>query len=247
MGTCIVGGMSKGAARKSDPELSVRLHDAVTGFSVGLALLRGAVDGNASQAVQILDESLARLKGLSQGLAGASNPSSPPAHLESALLREAELLGLHLDLELIGRTAWLPPNQSELLHLVIREALRNTRRHSGTRRCRVKLDLSTCPFVVQVRDWGSGLLFGARPASGIALLQSLAAEMGCRLTMGSQPGLGTDLFLVGPACACGGKATPTEVREQFAARSQDPEKTPQDANKTPADAKLLTSKSRLVR
>jgi signal transduction histidine kinase len=244
VGICIVGDMPSRTARKAYPELSARLHDAATGIAIGLSLLKGATDGNAGQALHILDESLGSLKRLSQGVATAVSPSSPLLRIESALARQAEVLGLDLDLDLTGSTEWLPRNQSELLRLVIREALRNVRRHSGSKRCRVKLDLSTCPFVVQIRDWGSGILSGTRPSSGIALLQSLAAEIGCQLTVSSQPGLGTDLLLVGPACACEGKAARLSVRDQRPARSQDAEKTPQDANKSAVDAQSRTENSR---
>lgn len=243
----IVGGMPNRTARKAYPELSARLHDAATGFAVGLSLLKGATDGNSGQALHILNESLGSLKRLSQGVASAARPSSPHPRIESALAREAEALGLDLEVDLTGRAEWLPPNQSELLRLVIHEALRNTRRHSGTRRCRVKLDLSICPFVLQIRDWGSGILSGTRPNSGIALLQSLAAEMGCQLTLSSQPGFGTEILLVGPTCACNGQAKALGVREQPEARAQDAEKTPQDANKSPLDTQLPSYDSRLDR
>jgi signal transduction histidine kinase len=240
----IVGDMPDRTARNAYPALSARLHDAATGFAIGLSLLKGATGSNSSQALHILDESLGSLKRLSQGVASAARPWSPQPRIESALARQAEVLGLDLELDLTGRTEWLPPNQSELLRLVIREALRNVRRHSGSKRCRVKLDLTSCPFVLQIRDWGSGILSGTRPSSGIALLQSLAAEIGCQLSLSSQPGLGTDLLLVGPACACEEKTARLGVREQRSARSQDAEKTPQDANKSPVDAQLRTENSR---
>lgn len=211
MGIPIVGGMPRPARRQAysaDSELSVQLHDAATGFAIGLALLKGAMEstseagaGHTNKGLEILDDSLARLRGLSLG-AGQAKRSSARSPLELELRQEAARLGLDLEFELMGDQAWLAPSQEELLRLVVREALRNVRRHSGAKRCRANLDLSTCPFVLRVRDWGSGLRSGAKADSGIARLQRLAAEMGCRLTIGSQPGLGTELVLAGPPCSC---------------------------------------------
>jgi signal transduction histidine kinase len=71
------------------------------------------------------------------------------------------------------------------------------RRHSGTRACRIELDLSSCPFTFRARDWGAGLAAGGQSGHGLELLSELADWLGCQLVVASQPGLGTDLVVYG--------------------------------------------------
>jgi len=126
---------------------------------------------------------------------------NPPTDLVPALKREAKRLGVRVEIVVDGETEWLPPNHEELIWLVSREGLRNVRRHSGSAACRIQLHMRTCPFVLQVRDWGGGLGPSAQIGEGVGLLRDMAARMGCDLKIGSQPGLGTELVLVGPPCA----------------------------------------------
>jgi signal transduction histidine kinase len=86
------------------------------------------------------------------------------------------------------------------LDLAAREAIRNVKRHAGVSRCRITLDVSSCPFALVVRDWGAGIQVGMQTTGGIAFLEDLARGMGAVLTISSQPGLGTKLTLVGPSC-----------------------------------------------
>ena len=189
-------------------QLPVRVHDVTTGLAIGIALLKATPQRSqrgdspdVTRALEVLEDSLARLRNLTTTLAGAIRPVNRPHDLAKSLTDEAVRLKISLELELTGTDTWLPPNHLQLVQLVGREALRNVRRHSGTSACRITLDFGVCPFVLRVRDWGSGLRAGARAGSGIALLQQMAVEMGCALAVGSQPGLGTELVLVGSPCA----------------------------------------------
>ncbi|MGH9553501.1 MAG: hypothetical protein ACRD3W_29230, partial [Terriglobales bacterium] len=108
--------------------------------------------------------------------------------------------GVVLELDLVGLDDWLPIDDAELIRLAAREAIRNVKRHSGVAMCRMNVDLSDCPFVLRVRDWGGGISGEARPGSGIVMLTDLASAMGCDLRIRSQPGLGTELILTGRRC-----------------------------------------------
>ncbi len=192
----------------SAAELAVRLHDAAAGLAVGIGLLKidaevPSIDRlrQTDQALAILVEVQANLKHLSRAFLDIAPQANPPADVEHGLKREAKRLGVRLEIEVTGETKWLPASHAELVWLVSREGLRNVRRHSGSAACRIQLHLRTCPFVLRIRDWGGGVRPGAQRGEGVSLLREMAATMGCDLRIGSQPGLGTELVLVGPPCA----------------------------------------------
>jgi hypothetical protein len=123
------------------------------------------------------------------------------------------------------RSAGFPRATFNSFGLQAARPLRNVRRHSGVRVCRISLNLSTCPFALRARDWGGRLEPEARIGDGIRLLVRLAEGMGCQLRIESLPGLGTELQLVGPPCARE-RTGQAEVAQVVALRSEDAEKTP---------------------
>lgn len=193
--------------KHSSADLAVRLHDAAAGLAVGIGLLK--VEGEAThmvrlqqtdQALAILVEVQANLSQLSRTSADIGPRWNVPSNFPLALKREAARLGVRLELTVIGEIDWLPPNHYELVWLAGREGLKNVRRHSGTAVCRMRLDVSGCPFVLRIRDWGGGIEPKSRLGDGIGLLRQMAEGMGCSLNIASQPGLGAELVLVGPPC-----------------------------------------------
>jgi len=113
---------------------------------------------------------------------------------------EAKANGIDLELTLAGKESWLSRAQAELIRLTGREAIRNVKRHAGSKQCRLAIDLTTCPFVMTARDWGAGIQPDSQFGGGIALLEALADECGAALRISSQPGLGVELTLTGPRC-----------------------------------------------
>ena len=199
-----VDGMGRGGVTG----LSVRLHDTTSGLAVGIGLFKGLFEPggpdrtqDAERVLAILKDVLIRLRQLSGAVANPDSHSVRRLDLRASVIREAKHLSVSLEFEVTGDAGRLPPNQAELIDLVSREALRNVRRHSGASACRINLDVSRCPFVWRARDWGAGLQAASRASNGLALIQRLAAEMGCELSISSQPGLGTELVLAGPKCA----------------------------------------------
>jgi signal transduction histidine kinase len=202
--------------------LAARLHDASAGLAVGIGLLKGSTDTASSEllpdpghAIQIFEQVLAELRQLSRTVSARPvvGPRSPSV-LES-LKRDATVAGVELELTVIGREDWLTSEHLDLLLLAGRESIRNVKRHSGARRCRVTIDVSTCPFVLSARDWGSGIRAGTRVGAGIGLLDDLATEMGAALDISSQPGLGMELTLTGPRCVLTRGVQPTHHRDDL--------------------------------
>ena len=188
-------------------QMAVRLHDASAGLAVGIGLLKGWTEAgwtgpkpDSQFVIEVFEEVLIELRQLSRTVSSGSAGSRRRRNLPEALQRDANAAGVELALKVIGQEELLSKAELELLHLVGRESIRNVKRHSGGSYCRITLDLSTCPYVLSVRDWGAGIRPGTKPAGGITFLEELAGEMGAVLRVSSQPGLGMELTLTGPHC-----------------------------------------------
>lgn len=192
---------------KAKTELAARLHDASAGLAVGISLLKDSTHSGgqapfleAGHPIEVFEGVLANLRRLSSTMTDRAPKTHPRQPLRDSLEHDAELLGIDLDLKVIGQVGWLTRDQAELVQLAGREAIRNVKRHASAASCRMIVDLSACPFVLWARDWGAGIKPGARVGNGIVTLRALAASLGCDLAIGSQPGLGTELVLTGPRC-----------------------------------------------
>jgi signal transduction histidine kinase len=195
------------SSEASSVRLAVRIHDMSAGLAVGVALLKGWKESGWSKqkpepdlTIEVFEQVLAELRLLSRAISEGASARSRPQSVRDSLELAAKTAGVELELRLAGSEGWLTEGQAELVRLTGREAIRNVKRHSGASRCRIAIDLSTCPFVLTARDWGAGIQPEARLGGGIALLEDLAAEMGASLKIGSQPGLGVELTLTGPRC-----------------------------------------------
>jgi signal transduction histidine kinase len=191
----------------SSIRMAVRLHDVSAGLAVGIGLLKGWKESGWSErkpdphrTIEVFEQVLAELRQLSRAISEGAAVRPRPGSVRESLEREAKAAGVDLELRLTGKEGWLSDGQAELVRLAGREAIRNVKRHSGVSRCRITIDLSTCPFVLRARDWGAGIQREARLGGGIALLEDLAGEMGGALKISSQPGLGVELTLTGPRC-----------------------------------------------
>lgn len=106
--------------------------------------------------------------------------------------------GIRIELWTSGHEGELTRSQREVVFHVVREALTNVRRHSGTSVCRVRLAFAARPFLVEVTDEGRG--FDAAGAGGYGLIgmRERAAGIGGRLEVVTTPQRGTTVFLFGP-------------------------------------------------
>lgn len=110
----------------------------------------------------------------------------------------ARLYSIRVEISSNGTEDMLPPQQREVVYQVVREALTNVRRHSGSSICRVKMGFAAQPFLIEVADEGRG--FKSVPSGGYGLvgMRERAAGIGGRLEVVSTIGRGTTVFLFGP-------------------------------------------------
>ncbi len=191
--------MDEGGKRRrvelSRSELAARIHDVSSGVAVGIGLL-GAEPESAKG---VFERLLGDLRRLQEEIRG-DRPGQDGLDAATSLREEAHRIGVTLELRVVGNTSWLTSAEISLIRLAGQEALRNVRRLAGSARCRMTIDASGCPFVLRVRDWGAGIPIDARAGAGLRGLRQLAEESGCQVSIGSLPGLGTELVLVGRHC-----------------------------------------------
>lgn len=110
----------------------------------------------------------------------------------------ARLYSIRVELWSSGREDELTPSQREVVFHVVREALTNVRRHSGSPVCQVRLGFAAKPFLIEVADEGKGLDLTPGAGYGLVGMRERAAGIGGRLEVVSTPGRGTTVFLFGP-------------------------------------------------
>jgi signal transduction histidine kinase len=110
----------------------------------------------------------------------------------------ARLYSIRVEISSQGTEEMLTTQQREVVYQVVREALTNVRKHSGSSVCRVRMRLGAHPFLVEVADEGRG--FGPTREGGYGLvgMRERAAGIGGRLEVVSTKGKGTTVFLFGP-------------------------------------------------
>jgi signal transduction histidine kinase len=110
----------------------------------------------------------------------------------------SRLYGIRVELSSNGTEDMLSPHQREVVAQVVREALTNVRRHSGSAICRVRMGFGARPFLIEVSDEGRGIGPGGVAGYGLVGMRERAAGIGGRLEVVSTEGRGTTVFLFGP-------------------------------------------------
>jgi signal transduction histidine kinase len=110
----------------------------------------------------------------------------------------ARLYSIRVEISSNGTEDLLPPQQREVVYQVVREALTNVRRHSGSSICRVKMAFAARPFMIEVADEGRGFKSTRSGGYGLVGMRERAAGIGGRLEVVSTEGRGTTVFLFGP-------------------------------------------------
>ena len=98
----------------------------------------------------------------------------------------------------IGSPELQKPHHREVVAQVVREALTNVRRHSGSSICRVRMGFAARPFLIEVSDEGRGFADHGLAGYGLMGMRERAAGIGGRLEVVSTEGRGTTVFLFGP-------------------------------------------------
>lgn len=186
-------------ARELHDGVATDLAGAISLFKVYLETKKGAPDQNLKNVFEILER---LLKNVREALADLRPAAIGPDGLVGDLRRQADefarLYGIRVEFSNTGTEDEISAQQREVVAQVVREALSNVRKHSGSSICRVKMAFAAHPFLIEVSDEGRG--FTARGGSGYGLMgmRERAAGIGGRLEVVSTEGRGTTVFLFGP-------------------------------------------------
>ena len=186
-------------ARELHDGIATDLAGAISLFKVYMEGRKGQPDQTLKNVFEIMER---LLKHVRETLADLRPPQIGPDGLVGDLRRQADdfarLYGIRVELMNSGTEDLLSAQQREVVAQVVREALTNVRRHSGSSICRVKMAFDARPFLVEVSDEGRGLHGGGSDGYGLVGMRERAAGIGGRLEVVSTEGRGTTVFLFGP-------------------------------------------------
>jgi signal transduction histidine kinase len=138
-------------ARELHDGIATDLAGAISLFKVYMERKRGQPDQNLKNVFEILER---LLKHVRETLSDLRPAPIGPDGLVGELRREADelarLYGIRVELSSNGNEDQLSAHQREVVAQVVREALTNVRRHSGSSICRVKMAFDARPFLVEV-------------------------------------------------------------------------------------------------
>ena len=160
---------------------------------------KGPLDGTMINILEILER---MLKHVRETLAELRPRPIGREGLVGDIRHQAEefsrLYSIRVEVSTNGTEDMLSAHQREVVYQVVREALTNVRRHSGSSVCRVRMAFAARPFLIEIADEGSGLA-SARPGGyGLVGMRERSAGIGGRLEVVSTEGRGTTVFLFGP-------------------------------------------------
>ena len=144
------------------------------------------------QSLKHVRESLAELR------PAAIGPGGVVEDLHRVAKEFSRLYSIRVELSSNGTEDLLARQHREVVAQVVREALTNVRRHSGSSICRVKLGFAARPFLIEVSDEGKGFSADIIGGYGLMGMRERAAGIGGRLEVVSTEGRGTTVFLFGP-------------------------------------------------
>jgi signal transduction histidine kinase len=195
------------AVARERARIARELHDGVASdvagaislFKVYLERNRSLPDPTLKDIHEILDRSLKRVR---EFLAELRPAAIGPDGVLGDIRRQAEefsrLYGIRVEVSSNGTEDMLSPHHREVAAQVVREALTNVRRHSGSSICRVRMAFAARPFLIEVSDEGRGFAGAGTAGYGLAGMRERAAGIGGRLEVVSTEGRGTTVFLFGP-------------------------------------------------
>jgi signal transduction histidine kinase len=190
-------------ARELHDGVATDLAGAISLFKVYLESHPGAKKGQAEETLGNVLEILERmLKHVRETLAELRPRPIGPEGLMGDLRHQADefarLYGIRVEISSNGTEDMLPSQQREVVYQVVREALTNVRRHSGSSICRVKMAFAARPFMIEVADEGRGFMSAPVGGYGLVGMRERAAGIGGRLEVISTEDRGTTVFLFGP-------------------------------------------------
>jgi signal transduction histidine kinase len=186
-------------ARELHDGLATDLAGAISLFKVYLEGHRDVSDKTLANIFEILERMLKQVR---ETLAELRPRPIGPEGLVGDLRHQAgefaRLYGIRVEIATSGTEDILRPSQREVVNQVVREALTNVRKHSGSSICRVRMYFAARPFLVEVSDEGKGFASSQAHGYGLVGMRERAAGIGGRLEVVSTEGRGTTVFLFGP-------------------------------------------------
>jgi two-component system, NarL family, sensor histidine kinase DegS len=186
-------------ARELHDGIASELAGAISLFKVYLEGHKGQPDELLGNVFDILERSLKHVR---ESLADLRPAPVGPEGLVRDVRRQAEefarLYGIRVEVSTNGSEEMLSVQHREVVAQVVREALTNVRRHSGSTICRVRMGFDAHPFLVEVADEGRGFSGVAGGGYGLMGMRERAAGIGGRFELVSTEGRGTTVFLFGP-------------------------------------------------
>jgi two-component system NarL family sensor kinase len=186
--------------------LRADLHDDLGPTLAALAMAAGKagrlVPRDPDAAVRQLDELRDALRARVGDIRALAYNLRPPALDDLGLLaavrdRAANLSdapgGLAVRVEADEPLPALPAAVEVAAYRIAQEALANVARHSGARRCTVRLRAADGLLILEVADDGAGVADGSRAGIGVRSMRERAAELGGTLAVGAAPGGGAVL------------------------------------------------------
>jgi signal transduction histidine kinase len=195
------------AVGRERARIARELHDGVASdvagaislFKVYLERNRSEVDPTLNDIHEILERSLKRVREfLSELRPAAVGPDGVLGDIRRQAEEFSRLYGIRVEVSSNGTEDMLSPHHREVVAQVLREALTNVRRHSGSSICRVRMAFAARPFLIEVADEGRGFAAGGTAGYGLVGMRERAAGIGGRLEVVSTEGRGTTVFLFGP-------------------------------------------------
>jgi signal transduction histidine kinase len=160
---------------------------------------KGQADGSLLNVLEILER---MLKHVRETLADLRPRPIGPEGLVGDIRRQAEefarLYSIRVEISTNGTEDMLSAQHREVVYQVVREALTNVRRHSGSSICRVRMGFAARPFLVEIADEGQGFGLNRSGGYGLVGMRERSAGIGGRLEVVSTEGRGTTVFLFGP-------------------------------------------------
>src|SRR5690349_20644831 len=186
-------------ARELHDGVATELAGAISLFKAYLEQQKGPPDPTLKNAFEILEAALKRVRESLVDLRPAAlGPNGLVGDVRGHAEEFARLYGIRVEVSSHGNEDLLSAQQREVVAQVVREALTNVRRHSGSAICRVKMGFAARPFLIEVSDEGRGFTADIVGGYGLMGMRERAAGIGGRLEVVSTPGRGTTVFLFGP-------------------------------------------------
>lgn len=206
------------AGERQRRAIALELHDDVcqslASVAMGLHRLQAAGIGPEqaellAQCARVLDESVAKLHGLSAQLSTPELDRGMTAAVESLVQQMRQTTGRRIDVH-VSRAPMAKPRRAVALacYRIVQEALNNAVRHANASEISVRINAEGGLLKLNVRDNGVGLdpsrvrrKSSTCPGLGLGGMTERAQLAGGQLRVRSAPGLGTSITAVFPLVA----------------------------------------------